>query len=846
MKEFYSLKKEELLRTLNSSENGLSKLEVERRLKEKGKNIIKEKDKMNFLFILLSQFKSPLILILIFATIISFLMGERIDAIIILSIIGVSGFLSFYQEYKSDRAINALKKYISFRVKVIRDGKREEVDSSELIVGDIVLLNIGDIVPADLRIIESKDLYVDESIITGESYPIKKNSLEINEERMSINSQTNMLFMGSEISEGFCKAIVVATGNSTRLGKTAEILSAKVPPSDFQKGLNNFGRFLIKVLFLLTIFVFTINFIIGKEILDSFLFAIAIAVGVTPELLPVIMTISLARGAEKMVNKKVVVKKLISIENLGNMDVLCTDKTGTITENTVSLTNFFNIKSQKDIRLINFATICNSTVTHKHKIIGNPIDKAIIEYVNKNNIKILDYERLGDIEFDHKRRRMSSIVKIDRDILLICKGETLSILNICFKADANGKLENIEKYSKEIKRIYENLSRNGLRVISLGYKRIEKKSEYNFNDEKNLIFLGFLVFTDPPKRDVKDSLINLDRLGVKVKIVTGDNEIVTEEICRKVGFKIEGKVITGPELENINEKKFFKIIEKNNVFARITPEQKLKIVQSLRKKGHTTGFLGDGVNDSLAIKYADVGICVNTSVDVVKNNADIILLRKSLSVIADGILEGRKTFGNSTKYILNTISANFGNMLSLSISSIYFNFIPLLPKQILLTNFISDIPLLAISGDNVDEEYLKKPKKWDIKLVKNFMIFFGIISSIFDIITIAVVWFLISPGNPVMFRTVWFTESVLSEIIITFSIRTRKPFFKSRPSNLLIIASIVGIVLTLITIFSTMNNWFSFKELTIITLAIIIAILASYFLIVEISKRYFYLIIEKE
>jgi Mg2+-importing ATPase len=843
---YYSLKKEEIFRDLNSSEKGLADSEVKERVKEFGKNTIKEKDKRTFIGILLSQFKSPLILILLFATIIAFALGEEVDAIIIFGIILISSLLGFYQEYKSDKALSALKKYITFKTKVLRDGEKTEVDVKDLVPGDIIFLNLGDVVPADLRIIESQELYANESGITGESYPVKKTDFEIEGNNISLTKQSNMLFMGSEISGGSCKGIVISTGENTEFGKTADILSSKEPPSDFQKGINNFGGFLIKLVFILTIFVFATNFFLGKGLFESFLFAIALAVGITPELLPVIMTISMSKGATKMAEKKVVVKKLVSIEDLGNMDTLCVDKTGTLTENKVSLTDYFDINNTKNEQIIQYAYICNSAVSDKHKAIGNQLDKTILEYVNEQKLEFPEYERIQEIEFDHERRRMSSIIKLENKKILICKGSPLSILDVCSKIKSKNKIEPIQKYNEEIKEKYEEISRKGLRVLALSYKEINNKKNYTIKDESDLIFLGFLVFLDPPKKDVKETLERFSKLGVEVKILTGDNQFVTEEICKKVGFKIKGSILTGEELEGLDEKEFLKVIEKNNIFARIVPKQKLKIIEGLKKNGHITGFLGDGVNDAPALKNCDVGITVDTAVDVAKNSADIILLKKSLGVISDGILEGRRTFGNSTKYILNTISANFGNMFSLSIASLYFNFIPLLPKQVLLTNFISDVPLLAISSDNVDEQYLKKPNKWNIKMIRRFMIFFGIISSIFDIVTMMLVWFFISPGNPAMFRTVWFTESVLSEIIVTFAIRTKKPFWKSKPSKLLVLASVFGVALTLFAVLSKFKGWFGFEDITIIALAIIGSILFSYFVLVEIGKKIFYSKIEKK
>jgi P-type Mg2+ transporter len=846
MDNYCSLKKEEVFRELNTSEEGLTSLEANERLNKYGNNSLKEKDKRTILGIFLSQFKSAFILILLLATIILFILGETVEAIVIIGIILLSSILGSFQEFKSDKALKLLKKYITFKSKVQRDGKRTEIDVKDLVPGDIVFLNLGDVVPADLRIIESKNLYANESSITGESYPVKKDSLELKEYNIGLSKQSNILFMGSEISGGFCKGVVILTGKSTEYGKTATILSSREPQSDFQKGISSFGSFLTKVIFIMAIIIFIINFFLGKGAFNSFLFAVALAVGVTPELLPVIMTISMSKGAIKMAEKKVIIKKLISIEDLGNMDVLCTDKTGTLTENKNTINNYFDINGKREEQIIEYALVCNSILSSKNKSSDNILDKTIVEYADSNGIKYPEYKRIEDIEFDYKRKRMSSIVEIDEKRILICKGNTLSLLDVCSKIKYNGKIVSINSRRDFIKKKFEELSKKGLRVISIAYQKVETKKEYTIKDERNLIFMGFITFFDPPKKDVGEIIKKLDTLGIEVKILTGDNELVTEEICKEVGFKIKGRVLCGEDLESMNESEFLKAIEESNVFARILPEQKSKIVSGLIKNKHVTGFLGDGINDAQAIKVADVGITVESAVNVAKENADIILLNKGLGVIAEGVLEGRKTFGNSTKYIRNTISANFENMFILSISSFYFKFVPLIPSQILLINFITGVPLITLSSDNVDKSYMKKPKKWRIEMIRKFMIFFGLISLVFDALTIMLVWFFVAPGNMTMFRTVWFTESILSEILITFSLRTKESFWKSKPSKLLVGASILGVALTLLVVFSSLNKLFEVERLTLTTIIIILAILICYFVIVEIGKKIFYSKISKE
>jgi P-type Mg2+ transporter len=846
MGEEYLIKKSEVFKRLDSSPEGLKDSQVRKKREEFGENLLKEKDRRTWIKIFFSQFRSPLVLIFIFATIASFFLREITDAFILLGVVLVNCFLGFYQEYKSERALQALKNYIVFRAKIVRDKEKKEVDVKELVPGDVVFMNIGDIVPADIRIIESEELYANESVITGESFPVKKNSDDISGKNLGINRQSNMLFMGSVISNGLCKGVVVSTGESTEFGKTAVILSSREPPSDFEKGISKFGNFLLKVVFLLTIFVFAVNYFLGKGFISSLLFAIAIAIGVTPELLPVIITISMSSGAINMAKKSVIVKRLESIEDLGNVEVLCTDKTGTLTENNVSISGFFDFEKKESKEVLEYAAICNSAFFKNKSSKGNIIDSTILDFVKKEKISVRKYERIEDIEFDHTRKRMSSVVKMDKRIM-ICKGSTESLLGVCTRIKIGKRITSIGPYKGRIFKNFEEMSRRGLRVICVSYKEIGLKKEYGTSDEKDLIFIGFITISDPAKESTKKAIEKLDMLGIKIKILTGDNEIVTEEVCKIVGLKIRGKIITGKDLENIKESEFLRRIDKNNVFTCVNPEQKYKIVSGLMKLGYITGYLGDGVNDAPALRAADVGITVESAVDVAKDSSDVILLKKNLDVLADGVIEGRKTFGNTTKYILNAISGNFGNMFTLSISSLYFKFIPMLPSQILLGNFISDTPFVAISADNVDDYYLKRPDKWNIKLIRNFMIFFGLISVIFDIITIAFVWFLIAPGDPKMFRTVWFVESMLSEIIIIFSIRTKNKFWKSKPSKLLIFTSAVAVILTFVAVFTPFfAGLFEFKRPSLSILATVFLILVGYFIIAEIGKKVFYKYIEKE
>lgn len=842
--EYCSKSAKELFQALECSEDGLSAAEAERRIARFGLNEIAAKDKKNAFSILVSQFKSPLVLVLIAASIIAGFLGEPTDAAIILGIVLLDSLLGFYQEFKSEKALAELKKYISFKAMVLRDKQKIEIDVKELVPGDLVFLEIGDIVPADIRMLEAKELAINESVITGEPFPVHKTTEAIQLQNAQPAQQKNIAFMGTTVSNGVGKGIVIATGEKTFFGKTATVLSAKEPPTDFQKNITKFGSFLLKVIFLLTIFVFASNALLGKGMLESFLFALALAVGITPELLPIIITIALSSGAMHLAKKKVVVKRLIAIEDLGNIDVLCVDKTGTLTENKITLENYFDSDEKRSKQVLEFALLCNSATIEKGIPVGNFIDVAIWEYANKTGkAGTGSFRQIEKIAFDYERRRMSVVVEKNGKRLLICKGAPESVLEICSSIQRQGKTVPIKEFGEELKQRFNELSQEGFRVVALAFKEIGQKKEYNEKDEAGLTFNGFLSFLDPPKETAVEALKTFKNLGVELKILTGDNELVTMEVCREVGLKIKNRVILGSELEKMGEQEFLKTVEESNIFARITPEQKLKIVKGLNSKGHIVGFLGDGVNDAPALKAADVGITVDSAVDVARDSADIILLKKSLLVIADGIKEGRKTFGNISKYIFNTISANFGNMFTLAISALFLKFIPLLPSQILLANLISDGPLMTISTDNVDEEYLHKPKRWNIKTISRFMVFFGIISMVFDFITIGLLLFVVR-ADASIFRTAWFLESVLSEIIITFAIRTRKSFWKSNPSLMLIASSVAAIAITLYLIYSPLAFLFSFEQLMIPLLVLIGLVLLAYFTLGEAAKKIFYKIFE--
>ncbi len=805
---------EELLSSLKTSKKGLDPKEAEKRLKQYGYNRIEERKTKTALKIFISQFKNPLIYILVFATLVAAFVGEKTEAVIIMAIIFLNSVLGFFQEYRSEKALEKLKKYIKFKAKVIRNGEKTEIDAEDLVPGDIVFLNIGDKVPADMRLIDVQDFSADESILTGESIPVYKKTDPLKKENPNPQDLINTAFMGTIVASGTATGVVVSTGGSTFFGKTASSLEQE-KRTEFEENMSRFGNFLLKVILLTTIFVFAANFLLHKGLIESLLFALALAVAITPEVLPIIITVTLSRGALKLAKKKVVVKRLSAIESIGNMNILCTDKTGTLTENKIIMTDYFDLDGKKDDRIILYSLLANSAVVTKDKITGNPLDVAIWEYAKDTSIE--KFEKVDEIEFDFERRRMSTVVK-DKKNILISKGAPEAIIEICKDIDKKKAMGKVKE-----------LSSAGHRVLAVGYKEIEPKKDYTKDDERNLTFLGFLTFTDPPKKTAKEALEKFHRLGVEIKVLTGDDPSVALKVCNDLGMEVkEDEVVIG----------FDGNVEKARIFARVNPEEKLEIVKRLKEK-YVVGFLGDGINDAPALKIADVGITVDTASDVAKDASDVILLKKSLNVVANGIREGRRSFGNIMKYILNTISANFGNMFTIAISSLFLKFIPLLPTQILLANFVTDMPMLSISTDNVDYDTMKRPKKWDIDLISKFMMHFGVLSSLFDFITIFILMYVLNLAVPA-FRTGWFLESCLSEITITFAIRSKKKFYKSKPSKTLVFMSAATFLLILFTIYSPIGRYFEFSKLSIPFLMLVFVILLCYFASAEILKRYFF------
>jgi len=832
--ESLSLPIDELLSRLGTSLSGLSSEEAERRLTVYGYNELAKRKKRAAVVEFLLHFRSPLVIILLIAGLISGFLGEIPNVAIIFSIVFLSVVLDFYQESKAEKAAEMLRERVITTATVLRDGVKREVKLSEIVPGDIIYLSAGDIVPADARIISAKDLFVNQSALTGESFPVEKTAVPPKSREASITEWTNYLFMGTSVVSGTAAAVVVKTGSLTEYGKIAKRLIVRAPETEFERGIRGFGFLIMEITFLLVMFVFFINALYKRDVLESLLFAVALAVGLTPGLLPMIISVNLSKGALAMSKKGVIVKRLASIQNFGSMDILCTDKTGTLTENRIKLVLHVNINGEDDEKVLLYSYLNSYHQTG----LKSPLDEAILRY---KDIDVRDYQKVDEIPFDFLRKRLSIVVEHENQRFMITKGAPEEVAKICSYYEIGGVIADItDEARRKIEQKYLELSAEGFRVLGVAYKRIrEEKPVYAAGDEKELVFLGFIAFLDPPKETARESLQLLNKAGVEVKILTGDNELVTRKVCEHLGFEIKG-IVLGSEIAQMHDDALARVVEEANVFCRVTPAQKDRIINALRNNGHVVGFLGDGINDAPSLRSADVGISVDNAVDVAKESADIILLQNDLTVLHDGVLEGRKTFGNTMKYIMMGTSSNFGNMFSVAGASLFLPFLPMLPTQILLNNLLYDFSQSTIPTDNVDQEYIEKPKRLDISFIKRFMVFLGPISSIFDFLTFFIMLLFFNATEP-LFQTAWFIESLSTQTLVIFVIRTKKsPFYKSKPSRLLLFSSIAIVAFALILPFTPLGVLFKFVAPPYTFFFVLAVLIGSYLMLVEVVKRWFY------
>ena len=830
IEEFWSLSSDSLIRRLATSRVGLTNAEAKRRLGIYGPNCLPQTKPSDVLTLLLAQFKSPLILILLGAAILSFFLREPVDAAIIIAIILLSGILGFWQEKRAADAVKKLLAIVRIEVSVMRDGAERDVPAESVVPGDLCVLNAGDIIPGDGVVLESKDLFVEEAALTGESFPSEK-GVGIVAGEASLMRRSNALFMGTHVVSGNARALIVSTGASTEFGKISERLRLKPAETEFERGVRSFGYLLTEVTLVLVIVMFGITVYLERSVIDSFLFALAIAVGIIPELLPAIISINLAVGAVHMSRRKVIVKQLASIENLGSMDLLCADKTGTLTEGTVKLNGALDADGNASEKGIFYAYLNSFYETG----FTNPIDHAIRTH---GKFDLTGYRKVDEVPYDFVRKRLSILVEKDGAHLMITKGALSNVLNVCSAVELPSGSCDLTGPDRRIEQQFRSLGNDGFRVLGLAYKQLGDVARIDKDQEVGMTFLALLVFFDPPKPGVVEAVSILRKLGIVLKVLSGDNVHVATSVTRNV-LGYEPKVLTGQDVRLLSDEALRSRAPTIDVFAEIEPNQKERIILSLKKCGHTVGFLGDGVNDASALHSADVGISVNSAVDVAKEAATIVLLEKDLGVLAAGVREGRRTFANTLKYIYMTTSANFGNMFSMAGAALFLPFLPLLPKQILLNNLLTDFPAMAISTDSVDENLIEKPRPWDVNFIRNFMIIFGVVSSFFDFLTFAVLVFVLR-ATPEEFRTGWFVESVMTEVLIIFVMRTWSPFYKSLPSRPLLIAMILVLVATLALPYSPLNGILSLTPLPISWLVLLGMITLVYVSVSEITKKFFH------
>lgn len=822
-----------LLASLMATGEGLTTNEADHRLKRYGPNVFHPQKKHAALLHYLSKFNNPLIIILLIASAISAITGDFTNFTMISVIVLISVTLDFVQEYKAGKEAETLRQLVTIHVRAIRDGRSQEIPLASLVPGDVVLLAAGDLIPADGRVLEAKDFFVNEALLTGEPYPVEKKPGEC-QGAVDILSAPHTVLRGTSVVSGSAKILICETACNTVLGDIADSLMAKAPKTSFEKGTRKFGLLIMRLTIFLVLFVLLVNAYYQKPWLESFMFAIALAVGLTPELLPMIVSITLAKGAQRMAAKKVIVKQLASIQNLGSMDVLCTDKTGTLTEARIHLERHVDAQGNENDKVLEWAYLNSYFETG----LKSPLDDAILEH---QNIDMTHWTKIDEVPFDFERRRVSVLADNGEKRMLVVKGAPEDILTLCTTYEgAEGKPYPLDHaVMMSLKKLCDSLGMEGFRVLGIAWREVDKKIEHAVvNDETALVFSGFAAFLDPAKESAKKTLADLLESGVTVKVVTGDNELVTKHICNQLGLAVTG-LLTGADLMKMDDQALVGQVENVNLFCRVTPSQKNRIILALKKRGHTVGYLGDGINDAPSLHSADIGISVDSAVDAAKDAADMILLEHDLKALHGGVLEGRRTFSNIMKYIMMGTSSNFGNMFSMAGASLFLPFLPMLPTQILVNNMLYDISEIPIPLDNVDEEYLMHPKNWDIGFVRKFMLVIGPISSLFDFLTFFVMM-KIFQADESLFHTGWFIESLATQVLVIFIIRTRKNPLKSRPNFWLTTCSLAVVAIALILPFTPLGKILGFVAPPPLFFFILTVMVMIYLFAVERVKQWFY------
>ena len=823
----------ELLAALDASEQGLSSAEANRRLGQFGPNEPAPMRSTAGVVQLLLFFVNPLVIILLFSSVLAGVLGDLVSATLIATMVVLSVSLNFVQTFRSQRAADRLRAQVTPTATVLRDGTWREVSRREVVPGDVIQLSAGDLVPADARLLQARDLHVQQAALTGESLPAEKEAMDDVGPAASLAETHNVVLLGTSVVSGTATAVIVATGARTAFGDIVSRLAKRAPETEFDRGLRRFSFLIMRAVIFLVLFVVVVNLAFHRPALESLLFALSLAVGLTPEFLPMITTITLGQGAQRMSQQKVIVKHLAAIQNFGSMDILCSDKTGTLTTGELVLDQSIDPLGHPSDRVLLLAYVNSMFETG----IQSPLDAAILRHDHPD---ATSYQKLDEIPFDFERRRSSIVTANDAHRLLIAKGAPESVLQVSTQYEVAGTVLALDAPTRLLcETTYQTLSAKGYRTLAVAYRAVPAQVAYHTADEVDLTLAGFLAFFDPPVEGATDVLEALRRDGVEVKILTGDNDLVARHICEQVG--LDGKhIVLGDDLDHMTDTALQHVAEQTSVFARVSPAQKNRIMLALKARKHVVGFLGDGINDAPSLHVADVGISVATAVDVAKDAAEIILMERSLTVLHRGVLEGRKAFGNVMKYLLMGTSSNFGNMFSMAGATLFLTFLPMLPTQILLNNFMYDLSQVTIPTDNVDETFIVKPRRWDIGLIRDFMVFIGPISSIYDFLTFWVMLVVFhageSPGHA-LFHTGWFVESLATQTLVLFVIRTSGNPFRSRPSRPLAITVIAIVVVGMLLPFTPLAKPLGFVPLPPLFFLFLLVATSTYLLLVEVGKR---------
>jgi Mg2+-importing ATPase len=832
--DFWDRPLSELHQILQTASNGLTSEEANRRLRLYGPNSLDQERRFAALFSFFGFFASPLVIILVIASVVSLVLGEHIGGLIIIAIVMFSVLLNFLMEFQARHAVEEIQKQIAITASTTRDGRLVELATTKLVPGDVIQLKAGDLVPGDARLIDVRDLHVRESMLTGESLPVEKMVADLSPEKHGIAEASNSVFLGTAVQTGIATAIIVRTGKRTACGEIAHRLAMRPPETEFARGTRHFGMMLTWVTLLLVLFVLLVNITFHRPVLESFLFAVALAVGMTPEMMPMIITVTLAQGAKRMTKKKVLVKQLAAIEDFGSIDIICTDKTGTLTEGEIVLDRHVDYQGQDNENVLQLIYL-NS---HFEAGIKSPLDDAILKH---DAPSVVGYEKVDEIPFDFNRKRLSVVVRCGEDYRLITKGEAESVFAICETVASDGVPQPFDDSRRaEAEGTLKKLSADGYRVLGVAESNVNKQSLYTVTAEHAMTLVGFAAFLDPPKEGVLSVLGALKQNGISVVVMTGDNQYVTQNVAHEVGLNVD-RILIGNQIDAMDDASIAHHAENGAIFARMSPEQKNRVILALKGRGHVVGYLGDGINDAPSLHTADVGISVMNGVNVAKDAAKIILLEKDLSVVNDGVLEGRRSFANIMKYIIMGTSSNFGNMFSMAAASLFLPFLPMLPSQILLNNFLYDLSQVSIPSDNVDLAAKQRPKRWRIQFIRQFMMIIGPISSIYDFLTFGVLlWVFHASANESLFHTGWFVESLATQTLVVFVIRTQANPLKSRPSRALLFSVLLVVAVAVVLPYTALGRVLHFTSLPISLLGMIALLTATYLVLVQVVKSWFY------